>query len=243
MIEYFLYFVFTVLLSTFFATAGLGSAVALVPLLNMMGVNFDIARASGLFVNFVSTVTASFYNLKKDFFDIKFVVSLVISSSIFAYVGAHISLKSDIEFIQSIFAMVLFFVATMILFHKRKEQKIQEYKTSLLLIAGSIGGFFSGLLGIGGGSIISPILYFFGYDPKKIALGISFVIPFSSGIGFFTYASVIEIDYLLLAILAVAGYLGGRLGNYILKYKVSAQMIKKVLAIVLYLIGFKMIFF
>ena len=40
-------------------------AIALVPGLNVMGLSFDLSRASRLFVNFISTVTMSALNLKK----------------------------------------------------------------------------------------------------------------------------------------------------------------------------------
>ena len=67
MIEYFIYFIITTILSTIFAIAGLGSAVALVPTLNIAGLSFDITRVSGLFVNSISTITASILNLKNSF--------------------------------------------------------------------------------------------------------------------------------------------------------------------------------
>ena len=64
-IEYLIYFILTVGLSTIFAIAGLGSAVALVPSLNIAGLSFDLARASGLFVNSITTITTSILNLKR----------------------------------------------------------------------------------------------------------------------------------------------------------------------------------
>jgi len=241
LIEYLLYFCITIFLSALFAIAGLGSAVALVPTLNIFGVSFDIARASGLFVNFITTVTTSFLNFKKNHFDTKFVLSLVISSSVFAYIGAQVSLMLDTSIVKTIFGVVLLFIASMILFYKKPVALNKPYKLSILLFSGSIGGVFSGLLGIGGGSIISPILFLFGYDPKKIALGISFVIPFSSIVAFSSYASVIELDYTLLGVVSVAAYIGGVIGNYLLHYKISSDTIKKILAIALYIIAVKML--
>ncbi|MEA3513059.1 MAG: sulfite exporter TauE/SafE family protein [Campylobacterota bacterium] len=243
MIEYTLYFFITIFLSALFAIAGLGSAVALVPTLNIFGVSFDIARASGLFVNFITTVTTSFLNFKKNHFDTKFVFSLVISSSIFAYIGAQISLMLDISIVKTIFGVVLLFVASMILFYKKPSSLNKPYKLSILIFSGTIGGVFSGLLGIGGGSIISPILFLFGYDAKKIALGISFVIPFSSIVAFSSYASVIELDYILLGVVSIAAYIGGVIGNYLLNYKISSDTIKKILAVALYIIAIKMLLF
>ena len=228
MIEYLSYFILTLFLSTIFAIAGLGSAVALVPGLNIAGLTFDLSRASGLFVNSVTTITTSYLNLKKQLFDLTFVAPLVVSSVIFAYVGAQISFLVDTEVVKTVFAYTLLVIASMILFFKKPSVERSTKKNRIiLLLAGSIGGVFSGFLGIGGGSIISPILLLFGYDAKKIAIGISFVIPFSSIVAFISYANHIELDYMLLVVVGVAAYIGGMIGNYILHSKVSSQTIKK----------------
>ena len=241
-VEYGIYFLTTVILSTIFAIAGLGSAVALVPTLNIIGLSFDIARVSGLFVNSISTITTSILNLKKQLFDMKFVAPLVISSVVFAFIGARVSLMVDVEVVKLIFGITLLIIASMILFWKKPQNhKLQDSKL-VLIFAGSIGGLFSGFLGIGGGSIISPILLIFGYDMKRIAIGISFVIPFSSIVAFGSYASVIELDYILLAVVGVAALIGGMIGNYLLHFKISAQNIKKILAVALYIIAFKMLY-
>jgi len=241
-IEYSIYFVLTFLLSTLFAIAGLGSAIALVPLLNIFGLSFDIARATGLFVNFISTVTISFLNFKKNLFEKSFVLPLILSSMVMAYIGAKISLMVDKEIVKVIFGYTLLLLASMILFIKIKpKEESLGINKKLLIVVGSIGGFFSGFLGIGGGSIIAPILIFFGYDPKKIAIGISFVIPFSSIVAFGSYASIIEIDFMLLTIISIAAFLGGILGNYLLHFKVSAPTIKKLIAVVLYILAIKLI--
>jgi len=240
--EYLIYFITTTILSTIFAIAGLGSAVALVPTLNIVGLSFDMARVSGLFVNSITTVTTSILNLKKRLFDMSFVAPLAISSLIFAFIGAKISLMIDTEIIKTIFGITLIIIASMILFFKQPKNKKFVGSKAILIFTGSIGGLFSGFLGIGGGSIISPILLMFGYDMKKIAIGISFVIPFSSIVAFGSYATVLELDYKLLAVVGVGAYIGGMIGNYLLHFKVSSQMIKKILAIALYIIAIKILF-
>ena len=121
--EYLLYFILTVILSTIFAIAGVGSAIALVPTLNFAGLGFDISRASGLFVNFVTTVTTSYLNFKKKLFDKEFVLPLVISSMLFAYIGAKISLSTETEIVKNIFATTLIVVATLMIFGTRKTNK------------------------------------------------------------------------------------------------------------------------
>ncbi|MCD4757604.1 MAG: sulfite exporter TauE/SafE family protein [Arcobacteraceae bacterium] len=242
MIEYILYFFLTIILSSVFAIAGVGSAIALVPTFHFAGLSFDISRASGLFVNFITTVTTSYLNFKKKLFDKEFILPLVISSVVFAFIGAKISLEMDVEIVKNVFATTLLVVATLMIFKVKTISNNIKLNKSILYIVGSIGGFFSGFLGVGGGSIISPILILCGYDPKKIAISISFVIPFSSLVAFYSYATVIQIDYLLLAVVGVGALIGGMIGNYLLHFKVSSKTIKKILAVVLYLLAIKILF-
>ncbi len=239
--EYLVYFIVTTLLSTIFAIAGLGSAVALVPTLNMVGLSFDMARVSGLFVNSVSTITTSVLNLKKQLFDFSFVAPLVVSSVLFAFIGAQISLIINADIVKIIFAFTLLAIASMILFFKKPQNSKKSSSKISLFFVGSIGGIFSGFLGIGGGSIISPILLLLGHDMKKIAIGISFVIPFSSIVAFGSYASVLELDYVLLVVVGAGAFIGGVIGNYLLHFKMSSNSIRKVLALALYVIAFKML--
>ncbi len=241
MLEYLAYFILTVILSTVFAMAGLGSAVGLVPTLNIASLSFELARASGLFVNSITTITTSILNLRKRLFDMQFVAPLVISSSIMAYIGAKISFLVDIELIKTIFGITLICIASMILFFKKPHDPTIKHNKFILFFAGGFGGIFSGFLGIGGGSIISPILLLFGYDAKRIAIGITFVIPFSSIVAFCSYAGVLELDYILLGIVGIGAFIGGIIGNYILHFKVSSNTIKKILAVALYIIAIKML--
>ena len=240
--EYLLYFSITVVLSSIFAIAGVGSAIALVPTLNFAGLSFDISRASGLFVNFITTITTSYLNFKKKLFDQEFIFPLIISSIIFAYVGAKISLSIDVQIVKNVFATTLVVLASLMLFGMRANSIERKINKTLLYIVGSIGGFFSGFLGVGGGSIISPLLILYGYDPKKIAISISFVIPFSSLIAFFSYATVIQIDYILLFIVGVGAIIGAMIGNYLLHFKVSSKTIRKILVVILYILAIKLFF-
>ncbi|AHJ14337.1 hypothetical protein SMUL_3111 [Sulfurospirillum multivorans DSM 12446] len=106
---------------------------------------------------------------------------------------------------------------------------------------GAIVGFLAGLLGIGGGAIIIPLLIYLGYDAKQTAITVSFMIPFSTLSAFLTYVYLIEIDWILLGVVAVAAALGGVIGNHIMIFKLSVEQTRKFIALSLYAIGIKMI--
>jgi len=240
-IQYTIYFFLTIILSTLFSMGGVGSAIALVPVLHFFGIEFDLSKVIGLFVNTSTTVTATIMNLKRKVLDIKFAFPLAVSLAFAAPIGAYFSKIVPENFVKILFTIFLIFAGSMLIFGK-KEQKFHYVKIYILIILGSIVGIISGLLGVGGGSLLMPILILLGFDAKKVAIAMSFVIPFSTFSAFLTYLSFIKIDWLLLFIVTIAAITGGYIGNYIMHFHLNQKHIKKIIGFLLYLIGIKMIF-
>jgi len=234
-------FLITLFLSTFFALGGVGSAVALVPILHFLGIEFNFAKAIGLFVNTSTTITATIMNIKRKVLDLKFAFPLAISLAFTAPIGAYLSKFIPESIVKILFTLFLFFAGSMILFGK-KEKKFSFTKPFIMVILGSIVGVISGLLGVGGGSLLMPILIMLGFDAKKTAIAMSFVIPFSTFSAFLTYMSFVKIDWILLSIATIAAILGGYIGNYIMHFHLNQKQIKKIIGVLLYLIAVKMLF-
>ena len=233
-------FIISTILSAFFALGGVGSATAMVPIMHFLGIEFNFAKAIGLFVNTATTITATIMNLKRKVLDIKFALPLAVSLAAFAPVGALYSKKIPAYEVKWLFAVFLLFSATMIIFGK-KEQKFHYNKQWLMVLIGSIVGFISGLLGIGGGALLMPILILLGFDAKKLAVTMSFVIPFSTFAAFLTYMSFVKFNWTVLFIAATGAIIGGYIGNYFMHFKLNQAQIKKIIGILLYIIAVKMI--
>jgi uncharacterized membrane protein YfcA len=233
-------FFITLILSSVFALGGVGSATALVPILHFLGLEFNLAKAIGLFVNTATTVTATIANIKRKVLDFKFALPLAISLAFSAPIGAYLSKFVPEIYVKWLFAMFLLFAGSMILFGK-KETKFHYNKPWVMVLLGSIVGIISGLLGIGGGALLLPTLILLGFDAKKVAVTMSFVIPFSTFTAFLTYLSIVKMDWILLFSATIAAILGGLIGNYIMHFRLNQQQIKKIIGIIFYVIAFKMI--
>jgi len=238
--DYLIYFVITLFVSAFFALGGLGSAAALVPIFDMMGMSLNLAKAIGLFINSASTITASFMNILRRAVDIKFAIPLVISIIISTPLGAYTSKFVDENIVRMILVVFLGFSSFMLLFGK-KEQKFKLTKRWILYPIGFFVGIISGLIGVGGGSLMLPLLVMLGFDAKKVSYAVSFVIPFSTLGAFFTYATFVDINYILLLIVAVAAILGGYIGNRISHFHLSSLHIRKIIGVLLLLIALKLV--
>jgi uncharacterized membrane protein YfcA len=226
------------LTSFIFGLGGLGSAIALIPILVFLGVPFSLARPAGLFTNFVSTFSATTHNLKKNLIDFKFAFPIVITSILTAPVGAYCSHLVPEKVVGIAFTSFLFFAGVMV-YIPNKGIFSENSSTALPLFTGSVAGFVSGFLGVGGGGLISPILIVAGFNPKKVAAVTAFAVPFSSITGFFTYWKMGNVNWTITLSSAVpaafAGYLAAYTGHKYLK----PQHIKKILGIIFFLLGIK----
>jgi uncharacterized membrane protein YfcA len=128
--------------------------------------------------------------------------------------------------------------ATLLIFNVKKSTIKYSHNIILYPLIILIG-IFSGIVGIGGGLLILPILVFLGLDIKKSAYIVSFVIPFSTIGTFLTYLQFIQVDWNLLAITTISAILGGYAGGAIMHYSLSQNQIKKILSIILYIAGIK----
>lgn len=114
-------------------------------------------------------------------------------------------------------------------------------KTGLVLLQGLFVGAITGLLGIGGGFLIVPALYFWARLPMKMAIGTTLpIITINSLIGFLASYTSMAIDWSLLLKFSSSAILGILAGTK-LSSKISGTYLKKlfgwfVLTISLYII-------
>ncbi|WP_457677732.1 sulfite exporter TauE/SafE family protein [Thermovibrio sp.] len=225
------------LLSFLFSLGGLGSAVALIPVMVFLGVPFSVARPAGLFTNFITTLSATFHNLKEGLIDFKLALPLLISSFLFASVGAYASTIIPEKVVGIAFTLFLFFAGFMVYAPKRA---LFTFNSSLYpFFVGVLAGFISGLLGIGGGSLISPMLIVAGYNPKKVASITAFVVVFSSLSAFLTYFKLGRIDWSITLAAAAPAAFAGYLGALITHNYLTPFQVKKLLGVIFIILGIK----
>lgn len=227
-----------------FSLGGVGAAVILIPVMVSFGIPIGIAKPVGLFYNTISLAGASVSNIRNKRLDFKIGIPIIIFSFLFAIVGAWISQYIPKRVILILFIGFLLFSGIMFLFHKRKEHESYREDRPYMALSGigALAGMLSGLLGVGGGGVISPLMFMLGYHPKKITSITAFVIPFSSFSGFLTYWSMGNINWKILVITSTTGILGAIFGTVILHNKLDHKTVKKILAVIILLMAAKMTF-
>ena len=229
--------------SFFFALGGIGSALALVPVLHWYGLPLGVAKPIGLMVNTLSMTGASVDNIRHKRLDFKMGIPIIIASSLLAPMGAWISTLISARLVLLVFIGFLCFSSLTMLFFKSGKQENYRQDRPILAPAliGAGAGFLSGLLGVGGGALISPLMIMLGFNPKKVATITAFVVPFSSFIAFLAYAMLGTVNWGVLLPAALAAYAGGVLGTKIMHRKMAPAKVKKFLGIVLLGLAVKLI--
>ncbi|MCX6985697.1 MAG: sulfite exporter TauE/SafE family protein [Lentisphaerae bacterium] len=107
-----------------------------------------------------------------------------------------------------------------------------KFSASLLVLIGFIVGFISGFLGIGGGVIIIPVLFYLvGQETKYAALTGTMLILVSCFFSTIGHALNNNIDYMLVLILLTGAFFGTKLGADMQK-KISGRSIRRYFAVI-----------
>ena len=208
------------LTATLYSSVGFGGGSTYLALLLIWDVPYLIFPVIALFCNIIVVSGNCFNYIKAGNINFKILTPYIISSIPFAFIGGSLSIDKD--FFEILLFIILTLAGIMLLLKfKSFDKKIEVYKKIPKIIAILIGGaigFISGVVGIGGGIFLSPILLLIKADKAKnitTAASLFILINSLSGLaGQFTKASTMNgvYDYWPLFLFVL---LGGQLGNYL----------------------------
>ena len=153
-------------------------------------------------------------------------------------------IEVDASIYKKILAILLIFAILKMLNVFGKESAIiNDVKLWQGLIVGGIIGFFSGLIGIGGGIILTPIILLLHWGKMKEAAAVSalfiWVNSASGLVGQLTSGVTISPQsYVLVAVAMVGGFFGSYYGSK----KFNNNLLRYMLAFVLLIASFKLFF-
>ena len=216
-----------IILSTlFFVTAilyssvGFGGGSTYLALLLIWEVPYYIFPVIALLCNILVVSGNSINYVKAGNFSLKLLFPFLIGSIPFAFIGGSISIEK--ELFEFILFFVLMIAGLLLLFQSKLfNQKNNDYKKLPIYICftiGSILGLISGIVGIGGGIFLSPILFLLrAADPKKITTTASLFILTNSLAGLVGQLTKGNVFYKLIEYwpLFFIVLIGGQIGNFL----------------------------
>ncbi len=216
-----------------YSSVGFGGGSTYLALLLIWEVPYYIFPVIALVCNIIVVSGNSFNYIRAKNYNFSLLIPFLIGSIPMAYLGGSLIVKKEIF---EILLFVVLSVAGILLLINNKsyeDRNITIKKLSFIfsLIIGSILGFVSGVVGIGGGIFLSPILFLLKADkPKVISTTASLFIlvnSISGIIGQLTKTNIIN-EILIYSPLFISVLIGGLIGNY-LNLKVFSS---RVLAII-----------
>lgn len=225
---------------------GLGGGLIYSPLFLIIGMAKSQAASASLFLNLVAAASAAYTYSQKRMVDFSLSIPLIVSSSLTAPMGSYLNVRIDPKPFFIIMAVVLALAGVRMLLSTAGEAAAGN-SSSTAKICGGIGigagiGLMGGLLGIGGGVFVVPLLVYVLKTPTKIAAASStFIVCFSSLTGFLGYASMEKLNWGFLLPAALACLVGGQAGARIMSTRMKGKYIKVIFSGILFIMCAKLL--
>lgn len=246
------------LIGTVASMTGIGGGVFIVPLLTLL-YDFPPAQAVGTSLTtiiFTSLASTANYSRQKRIY-YKTGLILAIATVPGAFLGAYLTSIIEARLLGLIFGVFLFFVALRMIFQlsfsrtkhsdteksTHSESSLFESKPKVVLgiTLSFFGGLSSGLLGIGGGSLLVPIMALAMNIPIHVTVATSmFTMIFTSTSGVVQHFSLGNIRFEHALPLVLGTIFGAQLGAYTSK-RISSRNLRRIFGTMLIFISIRMI--
>lgn len=234
----------TLLFTTVLTIVGVGSAFVLVPVFVALGVEVHAAIATGLLLNTIGMSFASVRYARRGLVEWRTAIPIMVVAAALSPLGAWVSQGLDRTVLLAMFGAFLVFAAGMMLFYRPAAGARSTSSRALLAYGvgvGGLAGFVGGLLGVGGGNLIVPVLVWLGFAPKKASGTSAAVVVVSSFSGFLSHAGMGALQPVLLGWTAPASALGAMLGAWLMTEKLRGRQVKVLVAFVLLTVAGKLL--
>jgi uncharacterized protein len=217
---------------------GLGGGLIFSPLFVLLAFPQAEAASASLFLNGIGAGSAALVYIRKKMVDFGVSLPLIVTSSLGAPLGALTThWINQTAFLWVMAAVVLLAGLRMLSGTALEASGPAVSRVRLVAGGGAVGlaiGFLGGLLGIGGGVFVVPLLIYLLQVPTKTAAASSiFIVCFSSLTGFLTHASLGAVNWPFVLLAGLFSSAGGFLGSRLMVERIQARTIRLIFGIVL----------
>ncbi len=223
-----------------YASVGHGGASGYLALMALFSVAPDTMKPTALLLNLFVAGISFYHYYKMGHFNLKLFVSFAITSIPAALIGGTIDVDTGLY--KKILAVLLIFaILKMLPVFDKNPDKTKDVNLISGLVVGAIIGFFSGLIGIGGGIVLTPLILLLHWGNMKEAAAVSALFIWVNSLagltGQFISGTELNSQSFVMVIVAV---IGGFFGSYYGSRKFNNQMLRYLLAIVLSIASVKL---
>ena len=215
-----------------YSSVGLGGGSSYTAIMAVTGVSMVFIPTVSLFLNVLVSTLGTYHFTRHKHVNLKLLVPFLVSSMPMSFIGG--SLQLDKEIFQYILLVSLLLVVMRIYLWDQISLRIEineRQKLRISIFSGGLLGLIAGIVGIGGGIYLVPLILLFNLGTVKEAAGCAVIFVFlNSTMGLLGRANQYQIteiiNYwpLVLAVI-VGGYLGSRLGSVSLSPKIMEKVL------------------
>ena len=225
-----------------YSSVGHGGASGYLALMAIFSFSPEFMRPSALVLNIFVSSIALFSYYKNGYFRLKLLLPFILTSVPFAFLGGSLTVNpKSYKIILGVFLVIA--IVRMLYRPDGQNNKIMPVNKYIAYGIGVTLGFFSGLIGIGGGIILSPIIILlrWGNIKETAAVSAAFILVNSvSGLsGQLSQGIKLAPE---IAFMLIAAILGGTIGGYLGSYKIKENALKYALSLVLMFASVKLLF-
>lgn len=237
---------FFFIIAILYSSVGFGGGSSYLAVLALTSLAFVQIRAISLICNIVVVSSGSLIYFRNGFFNFKKIFPLVITSIPMAFFGGYLKISQTFFFILLAFTLLIAALLMWTANYVNNKSDDLRFKNSLIKDSsyGGFIGFISGMVGIGGGIFLAPLLHLTKWDtPKRIAATTSFFILVNSIAGLIgQYLNPnFSIEPSITLILMTTVFIGGQIGSRISVKLISPLKLKRATAVLIAFVSLRIL--
>jgi len=229
------------IVAVLYSSVGHGGASGYLAVMAFLAVAPEVTRPTALVLNLFVASIGTIQFARSGHFSWRTFWPFAATSIPFAFIGGMIELPTNVY--KIVLGVVLVLAAARLAWKLTAGDDPKQPNIAIALAIGAVIGLLSGLVGVGGGIFLTPILLFANWSETKTAAGVSaafiLVNSFSGLLGNYAQVAVLPNDvWFWIVAAAVGGLIGSTLGAK----RFDSLTLRRLLALVLVFAGVKLIF-
>ncbi|MCY0897487.1 MAG: sulfite exporter TauE/SafE family protein [Firmicutes bacterium] len=231
--------------STIFAMLGMGGGMLHVPILLWLGFDLKtVAQPLGILLNGLTSLVALVTYARHGLVDWKGSLPMALTALMLAPVGGWVAHRISEHVLLVLFILVIGVAALRTLQSLRQPEPNttpQGQRWVWVSLGAGAAAFAGGMLGLGGGTFISPLLMWMGYPTKRAVATTAYIVTFSSFSGFLGRVGYFHAPWNLTLILSLTVMVAAWLGSRLMATRAKPRWIKTAYALLLLGVGVKLV--
>jgi uncharacterized membrane protein YfcA len=236
------FYIILFIVAFLYASVGHGGASGYLALMAIYGIAPEVMKPTALLLNLFVSGSAFLQFYRGNHFLKNIFLPLAAASIPMSFIGGMLVIEDHI-YKRILGALLLLPVVRLLFFKNTGQSALKDSNFYISLLVGGSIGLLSGMIGIGGGIILSPVLLLLKWTDQKQTAAISALFIFVNSVaglaGQFTKGIVFNNNMLIYVVVAFSG---GLLGAYYGASKFNHNVLKNVLGLVLFMAAFKLWF-